>query len=311
MKPFEKVVLQTNLPLGKVKRGKVRDLYDLGDSLLMIATDRISAFDVILPDGIPGKGAVLTQISLHWFRWMETELNEIAHHIITGDVNQFPKSLHPYREILEERSLLVKKVKPLPVEAIVRGYLSGSGWKEYKNKGTICGQNLPAGLTESVRLPVPIFTPSTKGEMGEHDINISFKTMKQMVGEVAEEVREKSLALYKKAAAYAEKRGLFIADTKMEWGIDPATNGLLLIDELLTPDSSRFWPQEGYQPGRGQASFDKQYVRDYLLSINWSGDTAPPSLPETVIQKTSEKYHEALERLTKARQGAEQEPLSL
>ncbi len=294
---MKNIVLKTDLPFGTCKRGKVRDIYDLGDALLLIATDRISAFDVILPNGIPGKGAVLTQISLHWFHWLEQL--EIPHHLITGEFDLFPKMVHPYREILEGRTLLVKKATPLPIEAIVRGYLAGSGWKEYCKLGTICGQPLPKGLLESSILPEPIFTPSTKGEIGEHDMNISFDEMKKAIPAFAEEVRDKSLMIYKKAAAYAEARGIFIADTKMEWGIDPATHRLLLIDELLTPDSSRFWPKDRYQPGCSQISFDKQYVRDYLLSIHWSPETAPPDLPELVIQKTSEKYHEALQRLTR------------
>jgi phosphoribosylaminoimidazole-succinocarboxamide synthase len=297
------VVLKTDLPLGingqsgPIQRGKVRDIYDLGDCLLFVATDRISAFDVVLPNGIPGKGFVLTQLSLFWFKWLDCE-NLTPHHLITGDFDAFPKHLHPYREILEGRSLLVRKVKPLPVEAIVRGYLSGSGWKEYSKKGTICEQKLPEGLLESSQLMEPIFTPSTKGEIGEHDINISFDEMKKRVGELSDEMRERSLTIYKKAATYAATRGIIIADTKMEFGTDPNTKQLVLIDELLTPDSSRFWPEKDYQPGRSQISFDKQYVRDYLLSLNWRGDTVPPFLPESVIEQTSKKYLEALERLT-------------
>jgi len=295
------VILKTDIPREghSVKRGKVRDIYDLGDCLLIVATDRISAFDVILPDGIPGKGYVLTQLSLFWFRWLDRQKDKIDHHLITDDFNIFPASLHPYRQILEGRSMLVKKVAPLPVESIVRGYLAGSGWKEYQHSGSICGQRLSHGLLDSSRLPEPIFTPSTKGEIGEHDINITFDEMKKRVGVFSEEVREKSLSIYKQAAAFAEERGIIIADTKMEFGVDPRTNRLLLIDELLTPDSSRFWPKNNYQPGKSQISFDKQYVRDYLLSINWNGNTLPPpALPQPVIQQTSQKYFEALERLT-------------
>jgi len=296
------VILKTDLSIGEgqsVKRGKVRDIYDLGDCLLIVATDRISAFDVILLNGIPGKGYVLTQLSLFWFQWLDRQQDKMAHHLITGDFNAFPSSLHPYREILEGRSMLVQKVTPLPVESIVRGYLSGSGWGEYIKKGSICGQRLSEGLLDSSRLPEPIFTPSTKGEIGEHDINISFDDMKKRVGYFSEEVREKSLSIYKQAAAFAEERGIIIADTKMEFGVDPQTNRLILIDELLTPDSSRFWPKNDYQPGKSQVSFDKQYVRDYLLSMNWNGTTLPPpALPQSVIQQTSQKYFEALERLT-------------
>ena len=292
------VVLKTDLPGVSVQRGKVRDIYNLGDALLIVATDRISAFDVILQNGIPGKGYVLTQLSLFWLQWLNNQTDPIPHHLITGDFNAFPELLHPYRTILEGRSMLVRKVTPLPVEAIVRGYLSGSGWKEYLREGAICHQPLPKGMMESSRLSEPIFTPSTKGKIGEHDINISFNEMTSRVGSFSEEVRERSLSIYKRAAAFAETRGIIIADTKMEFGVDPQTNQLLLIDELLTPDSSRFWPKEGYQPGRSQISFDKQYVRDYLLGMGWSGGTLPPPvLPDGVVQKTSQKYLEALERL--------------
>jgi len=294
----KKVVLSTDIPVAPVKRGKVRDIYDLGDSLLLIASDRISAFDVILPDGIPGKGHLLTQISLHWFRWLENEIG-LSHHLISGEFEVFPKILHPYKEILEGRSLLVKKAVPLPVECIVRGYLAGSGWNEYRQKGTICGQKLPEGLLESSKLPEPIFTPSTKGEIGEHDTNISFDEMASRIGIAkAHEIRTRSLKIYEKATAYAKERGILIADTKMEFGIDPSTNQILLIDELLTPDSSRFWPEDSYQPGQSQISFDKQYLRDYLLSIHWNGTSPPPILPKDVIEQVGKRYVEAFQRLT-------------
>jgi len=293
------VILNTTLPIGTgpVKRGKVRDIYDLGEQLLIVTTDRISAFDRILPNGIPGKGQVLTQLALFWFQWLEKEGIDIQHHIITGDVNAFPASLHPYRETLAGRSMLVKKVTPLPIEAVVRGYLAGSGWKEYSQTRTVCGIALPEKLIEASRLPEPIFTPSTKGEIGEHDLPISFDQMRERVGEYAEHIREISLLIYQKAAAFAETQGIIIADTKMEFGVDAKTGQLLLIDELLTPDSSRFWPKDRYQPGQSPVSFDKQYIRDYLLSIHFSGDGPTPSLPDEVIENTRQKYLEAQHRL--------------
>ena len=296
------VLLKSDFPLlGAPKQGKVRDIYDLGDALLFVASDRISAFDVVLPEGIPGKGYVLTQLSLYWFQWFSTMADSIPNHVLTADVNQFPERCGPYREMLEGRSMLVRKAEPLPVECIVRGYLSGSGWKDYLKTGGICGQKLPAGLVESAKLPEPIFTPSTKAPMGTHDINIPFEEMKSKVGnKLAEEVKAASLSIYKKAAARAEERGVIIADTKMEFGLDPETKRPILIDELLTPDSSRFWPVSSYAPGKGQPSFDKQYVRDYLLSIHWSGTPPAPHLPEAVVEQTSQRYFEALERLTGA-----------
>lgn len=296
------VLLESDFPLlGAPQRGKVRDIYDLGDTLLFVASDRISAFDVILPEGIPGKGYVLTQLSLYWFEWFSKMADSIQNHVITADVNQFPESCRPYREQLDGRSMLVRKAEPLPVECIVRGFLSGSGWKDYQKTGAICGQKLPAGLVESAKLPEPIFTPSTKAPLGNHDINISFDEMKRLVGDrLADEVREASLSIYKKAAARAEERGVIIADTKMEFGLDPKTRRPILIDELLTPDSSRFWPVSSYAPGKGQPSFDKQYVRDYLLSVNWSGTPPAPHLPQTVVEQTSRRYFEALERLSGA-----------
>lgn len=301
MKIPKDILLESQLAgLGTPKRGKVRDIYDLGDAFLFVASDRISAFDVVLPEGIPGKGYVLTQLSLHWFNLIAQVGDSVPNHVITAEFDRFPEKCRPYREVLEGRSMLVRKAEPLPVECIVRGYLSGSGWKEYQKTGTVCGEKLPAGLVESARLPEPIFTPSTKAPMGTHDINISFEEMKSKVGDaLAEEVRTASLNTYKTAAAHAEKRGIIIADTKMEFGLDPKTKRPILIDELLTPDSSRFWPMNTYVPGKGQPSFDKQYVRDYLLSINWNGTPPPPHLPASVVEQTSQKYFEALERLTK------------
>ncbi len=301
MKVPKEILLESHLPgLGEPTRGKVRDIYDLGDAFLFVATDRISAFDVVLPEGIPGKGYVLTQFSLYWFDWFSKKEDSIQNHVLTAAFDRFPVKCKPYREVLEGRSMLVRKAEPLPVECIVRGYLSGSGWKEYQKTGTVCGERLPAGLLESARLPEPIFTPSTKAPMGTHDINISFEEMKLKVGAaLAEEVRAASLNIYKKAAARAEECGIIIADTKMEFGLDPQTKRPILIDELLTPDSSRFWPIDAYAPGKGQPSFDKQYVRDYLLSIRWNGTPPPPHLPAPVVEQTSRKYFEALERLTK------------
>ena len=292
------VMLETHLEsLGPRQQGKVRDIYDLGDKLLLVATDRISAFDVILPDGIPGKGYVLTQMSRFWFERLWPIENFISHHLITAEVNEFPGPCLRYKEILWGRSMLVHKVKPLPVECIVRGYLSGSAWKEYRETGKVCGESLPTGLRESDRLQEPIFTPSTKATQG-HDVNISFEQMKQMIGgSLANEVREISLKLYQQASAHAESRGIIIADTKFEFGLDSHTNKLIFIDEVLTPDSSRFWPKDTYAPGGPQPSFDKQYVRDYLDSIGWDRRPPAPNLPQEVIRQTSLKYREALERL--------------
>ncbi|MEW6325331.1 MAG: phosphoribosylaminoimidazolesuccinocarboxamide synthase [Nitrospirota bacterium] len=293
------VVVQTNFPnLGPKRQGKVRDIYDLGDRLLLIATDRISAFDVVLPDPIPGKGALLTRMSAFWFHWLEQPPDPIEHHLVTTDVDRFPPACRPYRDQLAGRSMLVKKVPPLPVECIVRGYLAGSGWKEYAASGTVCGLPLPDGLTESSRLPEPIFTPSTKAATG-HDQNISFQAMAALIGEApAKQLREASLKIYQRAAAYAEGRGILIADTKFEFGLDPATDRLLLIDEVLTPDSSRFWPKAGYRPGRPQPSFDKQFVRDALNASGWNHQPPAPRLSPETIAQTAEKYSEALQRLT-------------
>jgi phosphoribosylaminoimidazole-succinocarboxamide synthase len=295
------VILETHLEaLGPKRQGKVRDIYDLGDSLLLVATDRISAFDVVLPVGIPGKGYILTQLSKFWFDWFKTEKNGVVHHLKSTEVEKFPAPCHRFKEILSGRSMWVRKVRPLPVECIVRGYLSGSGWKEYREKETICDLPLPRGLKESDPLPEAIFTPSTKATEG-HDINISFEQMVKMLGKgVADELRTMSLKIYQRAAAYAKTRGIIIADTKFEFGVDPAGNQLILIDEVLTPDSSRFWPKDQYAPGGPQPSFDKQYVRDYLDSIRWNRKPPAPILPEDVIHQTSLKYQEALERLSKA-----------
>lgn len=296
------VIFQTNFPMLKLfKRGKVRDMYDLGDHFLIIATDRLSAFDVVMPQPIPYKGKILTQISNYWFDAVQ---NIISNHIVARDVDDFPKECQPYNEQLRGRSIIVKKAKPLTVECIVRGYLAGSGWNEYKQSRTICGIRLPDGLVESSKLPEPIFTPSTKAEVG-HDENINFEKAASMIGnEAAERVRDLTIRIYKHACEIAEAKGIVIADTKMEFGLFPAkeTAGrdgqLILIDELLTPDSSRFWPKAKYTPGTSQESFDKQYVRDYLLSINFNRRPPGPMMPEEVIQKTSELYREALKRLT-------------
>jgi len=276
------------------KKGKVRDMYDLGESLLMVASDRISAFDVILPDPIPDKGKILTQISLFWFEVMSPLINN---HVLSGDVEQYPESCKPYKEILRDRSIIIKKTDPLPIECVVRGYLSGSGWKSYLESKSICGIPLPENLIESDRLPEPIFTPSTKEDVGHHDINIDFNETVQRVGQsTAETIKKSSLDLYQKGCQFADEKGIIIADTKFEFG--KLGNDILLIDEVLTPDSSRFWPKEHYNPGGPQTSFDKQYVRDYLISINWDRKPPAPSLPEEVIAKTREKYLDALNKLT-------------
>ncbi len=292
MKP--PTVLETKLAgLKPPKRGKVRDIYDLGDSLLIVATDRISAFDVILPNAVPEKGTVLTQISKFWFGQTE---DIIRNHLISTNVKDYPAKCRPHAALLEGRSMLVKKCESLPVECIVRGYLTGSGLKEYKATGSVSGISLPVGLTEASRLPEPVFTPSTKAEVGEHDVNIDFANVVKLVGmDVAEKIRSSTLAVYRRACEIAEPKGIIIADTKLEFGIH---NGeVILIDEVLTPDSSRFWPMKGYKEGVQQKSFDKQFVRDYLLSLNWDQKPPAPILPEDVVQKTSEKYREVLRML--------------
>jgi phosphoribosylaminoimidazole-succinocarboxamide synthase len=289
------LVLTTDFPdLKLAGRGKVRDIYDLGETLLIVTTDRISAFDVIMNEAIPNKGFVLTQISSFWFHQMEDIL---PNHIISTDIKDFPAACQKYAPQLEGRSMLVKKASPLPVECIVRGYISGSGWKDYRATGTLCGIRLPEGLQESDKLPEPIFTPSTKAELGEHDENISFDRCVELVGQdVAEKLRDYTIAIYKRARDIADSKGIIIADTKFEYGIHDGQ--LIIIDECMTPDSSRFWPKDTYRPGGPQPSFDKQFLRDYLETLDW-GKTAPaPPLPEEIVRKTAEKYMEALVQLT-------------
>lgn len=289
------LILETNLAgLKPPKRGKVRDIYDLGETLLIVATDRISAFDVVLPNAVPEKGRVLTQISKYWFAKTS---DIVGNHLISMEVKDYPVECRRYAAFLEGRSMLVKKSQPLPVECIVRGYLTGSGLKEYKSTGSVSGIKLPPGLTEASLLPEPIFTPSTKAEMGEHDMNIAFEVVVQLVGaDTAEKIKKYTLAIYKRACELAEPKGIIIADTKLEFGI---YNGdVILIDEVLTPDSSRFWPKNDYKEGVVQKSFDKQFVRDYLLSLSWDQKPPAPVLPDDVVNKTSEKYLEVLEMLT-------------
>jgi len=288
-------VVETSLSgLELLGRGKVRDIYEVDGKLLLVASDRLSAFDVVMPDGIPGKGKVLTQISAFWFGMLS---GIVPNHMISIDVDTFPATARMHAETLRGRAMLCRKAKPFPVECVVRGYLSGSGWAEYKEKGEVCGIRLPKGLRESDRLPEPIFTPATKEEKGKHDENISFDRMVAMVGaETAEKVRSIVVALYEKAAAYAREKGILIADTKFELGT--VDGELILIDEALTPDSSRFWPVAGYQPGGPQKSFDKQFVRDYLLTLPWNKTAPGPRLPADVVEKTALKYREALTILT-------------
>jgi phosphoribosylaminoimidazole-succinocarboxamide synthase len=290
-------LLETRLPrLALWRRGKVRDVYDLGERLLIVATDRISAFDVVLPTPIPGKGAVLTQLSLFWF---DTLRGLVPNHVIASDPADFGAGLEDEREQLEGRSMLVRKTEPLPIECVVRGYLAGSGWKDYRATGAVCGIPLPAGLRESDRLDPPLFTPSTKAETG-HDENILFEAVERTIGpRRAAEVKELSLRLYQRAREHAEACGIILADTKFEFGV--RDGALVWIDEALTPDSSRFWPKDGYAPGRSQPSFDKQYVRDYLESLDWDKRPPAPPLPEEVVTRTREKYLEAYARLTGSR----------
>jgi phosphoribosylaminoimidazole-succinocarboxamide synthase len=290
-------VIETDFEeLNLIKRGKVRDIYDLGNTLLMVATDRISAFDVVMPDPIPEKGKILTQISLFWFKIMESLL---PNHVVSSNVDNYPDICKPYAEILRGRSMLVKKAEPLPIECIVRGYISGSGWNDYRASGRICGIKLPKNLKESDKLPKPIFTPSTKAEKGLHDININFdETIKKIGKHLADQVRTLSLEIYSKGADFAYKKGIIIADTKFEFGL--FEDNLILIDEVMTPDSSRFWPKSSYQPGGSQKSFDKQYLRDYLISINWNKTPPAPSLPKDVIANTHNKYLEAFNRLAES-----------
>ncbi len=297
----KKVVFETDFQnLNLVKRGKVRDIYDLGDTLLMVVSDRISAFDVVMPDPLPGKGIILTQISLFWFDIMKSI---IPNHIITADVDAYPSICRPYTESLRGRSMLVKKAVPLPVECIARGYISGSGWKSYQKSGHVCGITLPPGLKESEKLPHPIFTPSTKADEGLHDINIDYKEAENLIGTaLADQVRKLTLAIYKKGSELAASKGIIIADTKFEFGL--IGKDLILIDEVLTPDSSRFWPKASYTPGGAQKkSFDKQYLRDHLNSLTWDKTPPGPSLPEEIITQTRNKYLEALTLLTGSRHG--------
>ena len=285
---------QTLSGLKLFNRGKVRDIYDLGDKLLLVASDRISAFDVILPTLIPDKGKILTRLSAFWFDVMK---DIVPHHLISTRVEEFPPECQPHKAELEGRSMLVKKSLPAPVECIVRGYLVGSGWKDYQQSGAVCGIPLPQGLVEASRLDRPIFTPSTKASVGAHDVNITFDEMASKIGRKrAEKMRDATIAIYSRARDFAEKKGILIADTKLEFGIEG--DDILLIDELLTPDSSRFWPADGYKPGKTPDSFDKQFVRDYLVNLPWDMKSPPPALPPEIVKKTQEKYAEALRRLT-------------
>ena len=286
-------LLGTEFPALKLfKRGKVRDVYDLGDRLLVVATDRLSAFDVVLPTGIPGKGIILTQVSLFWFDLLR---DLVPNHVITASVDEYDADLQQYRDELDGRSMIVTKTEVLPVECVVRGYLAGSGWKDYQATGSVCGIPLPAGLQQAARIEPPIFTPATKAETG-HDENIPFETMAETVGpERAEEARRISLEIYSRARTHAEARGLILADTKFEFGLHEGR--LIWIDEALTPDSSRFWPGDEYEPGRSQRAFDKQYVRDYLETLDWNKQPPGPELPPDVVERTGEKYVDAFERL--------------
>jgi phosphoribosylaminoimidazole-succinocarboxamide synthase len=286
-------LLKIELPgLKLFKRGKVRDVFDLGDRLLLVASDRISAFDVVMPNGIPDKGRILTQISLFWFEFTK---NIVPNHLITSNMDEYPAEFKKYRNVLDGRSMIGKKTNVIPIECVVRGYLSGSGWKEYQEAGSVCGIKLPEGLKESEKLPEPIFTPSTKADTG-HDLNITGKEAIDRVGEkTASFVKEKSIAVYKAASDYAAKRGIIIADTKFEFGF--INDKIILIDEILTPDSSRFWPADKYKAGESQPSYDKQFLRDYLVSIKWGKQPPAPQLPKEVIEKTREKYLEAFRLL--------------
>lgn len=294
------MVIETDLKgLKLVKRGKVRDIYDLGDALLMVASDRISAFDVVMPEEIPDKGKILNLISLYWFEVMS---DLVPNHVIAGDAAAFPEACRPHSDLLAGRAMLVKKAEPLPIECVVRGYITGSGWKSYQKEQSVCGIDLPAGLLESDRLPEPIFTPSTKEEVGVHDINIDFEEAVRRVGrQTAEKVRDLSLAIYNKGAELALEKGIVIADTKFEFGL--IDDELVLIDEVLTPDSSRFWPRDRYKPGGPQPSYDKQYLRDYLDTIQWNKQPPAPHLPEDVIANTRKKYLEALDVITGSTHG--------
>jgi len=294
------IILQTEIDGQQPKRGKVRDIYDLGDKLLIVATDRISAFDVIMANGIPYKGIILTQISKFWFDFFA---GQVEHHLISDDVSSFPEPFCNYAKQLSGRSMLVKKVDVLPIECVVRGYLAGSGWKEYQLSQSVCQVKLPDGLKQCSKLPEPVFTPATKAELGDHDENVSFERCVDVIGkESAEYVRDKSIEIFKKAGSYAQTKGIILADTKFEWGV--VDGGIILIDEVLTPDSSRFWPADKYQTGRDQESYDKQFVRNYLESINFDKSGPGVELPEDIAEKTSGKYIEAYEQLTGRKFGA-------
>lgn len=296
MKYPEAIVTTEFKEIAPARRGKVRDIYDFGDKLLIVATDRISAFDVVLPNGIPGKGKILTQISKYWF---DKTSNIVQNHLLSTSVEDFPEVIRRHRRFVEGRSMLVKKAKPLPVECVVRGYLSGSGWKDYLENGSVCGIVLEPGLVESSKLRGPIFTPATKAEGGQHDENITFERMAGTIGrDVADYLKEISITLYDFGNKLAEEKGIIIADTKFEFGIDEISGDVILIDEILTPDSSRFWPKDEYSPGSPQKSFDKQFVRDYLISIGWNKKPPAPVLPPEIVEKTREKYLEALQKFT-------------
>ena len=287
-------VLQTNIEGMEPSRGKVRDIYDLGDKLIIIATDRLSAFDVVMANGIPYKGIVLTQISRFWFDFLS---GDVEHHLISDEMASFPEPFCNHPDQLTGRTMLVKKGEVLPIECVVRGYLAGSGWAEYRQSQTVCGQKLPDGLKQCEKLPELIFTPATKAERGEHDENISFERSAEIIGEEsANYVRDKSIDIFKKASAYAETKGIILSDTKFEWGV--VDDKIILVDEVLTPDSSRFWPADKYEAGRDQESFDKQFVRNYLESINFDKSGPGVELPDDIRQKTSDKYIEGYERLT-------------
>jgi len=289
------IVLNTDFPdLKLINRGKVRDIYDLGNTLLMVSSDRLSAFDVIMSEGIPCKGRILTSMTEFWLSHIS---DIVPNHLISTDINDFPDECKKYSDVLAGRSMLVKKAEPLAAECIVRGYITGSGWKDYQKTGAICGIELPSGLKESEAFPEPIFTPSTKADVGDHDENVSFDQISGIIGkETAEKLCDLTIKIYKRAGEIAEQRGIIIADTKLEFGI--IDNEIILIDEVLTPDSSRFWPKDTYEPGRSQMSFDKQFVRDYLLTLDWDKTPPPPALPEDIISRTKEKYVEAYTKLT-------------
>jgi len=291
----EPVLLKSDFPdLKLVTRGKVRDVYEVDDKLLIVASDRMSAFDVVMDDPIPDKGKILTRISLFWFKLLE---RFVENHLISADPRDYPEPCPKYQEVLRGRSMLVKRATPLTVECIVRGYLSGSGWSDYRSTGSVCGISLPNGLKESQKLPQPVFTPSTKAEAGSHDENISFDKVIEILGQQqAEQIKDLSLKIYQKGSEFAAEKGILIADTKFEFGLKDGR--LILIDEVLTPDSSRFWPMDTYKPGGPQQSFDKQFLRDYLNSLGWSKQPPPPKLPQEIISKTRKRYIEALERLT-------------